>query len=370
MKVNLMKIVVGIAHPAHVHFYKNFIQIMQKKGHKIKIVAKNKDVSINLLNNYGFNFDVISTNMDTGLKRIRNQIEYEYNLYNIVKHFNPDIITGVGGTTASHVSKVTKAKSIIFTDNYLKYDKFITHPWADTIITPTSFSHDLGEKQIKVPSFKELAYLHPDIFSPNSDVYDFMNLKESDRFIVVRFVSFKALHDTNVSGFNEADKIKLVKILSKFAKIFISHEGKLPSELKEYAIRFPPEKIHDALYFADLLVTDSQTMTTEAAILGTPAVRCNDWVGSGNEMVNFIELQNKYGLIYNYSNSNLAIKKCCELLSKKNNKNRYGARCKTLISEKINFTDFLVWLFENYFLYNNKNIQSACIDYINYNLGV
>ncbi|KAF1079010.1 DUF354 domain-containing protein [Methanogenium sp. MK-MG] len=343
-----MRILIGIAHPAHVHFYKNFIWEMEKKGHDIKIVTKNKDVSIALLDNYGFKYEIISTKMATGLKRITNQLEYEYKFYKAAINHNSDIVTGIGGNTASQISKITKAKSIIFTDNYLKYDKYITHPWADTIITPTSFSHNLGKKQIKVPSFKELAYLHPDVFNPNPDIYDLMNFKKTERFVVVRFVSFKALHDKKVSGFSETNKIRLVKEICKYAKVFISCEGNLPHELQDYVIKFPPEKIHDALYFADLLVTDSQTMTTEAAVLGTPAIRCNDWVGSDNEMLNFVELENKYNLIYNFSDSDLAVKKCCELLSNNDTKDIYRKRCEKLTNEKINLTKFLVWFFENY----------------------
>jgi predicted glycosyltransferase len=40
-------------------------------------------------------------------------------------------------------------------------------------------------------------------------------------------------------------------------------------------------------------------MTTEAAVLGTPAIRCNSFVGK-RDMGNFIELEKKYGLIFNF----------------------------------------------------------------------
>ncbi|HII80136.1 MAG TPA: hypothetical protein HA261_07040 [Methanosarcina sp.] len=49
-----MKIIITIDHPADVHFFKNFIWTMQKKGHKIKIAAEKKDISVELLNSYGF----------------------------------------------------------------------------------------------------------------------------------------------------------------------------------------------------------------------------------------------------------------------------------------------------------------------------
>lgn len=363
-----MRIMIQIGHPAHVHFYKNFIWSMQNEGHDILIVCKDKDIAISLLDNYGFNFEVISGKMLNGIGRIKKQFEYEFNTYKIARKFKPNIITGIGGTAASHVSKMIGSKSIIFTDNFLNLDRYLTHPWADVIITPTSFSHNLGPKQIRVSSYKELAYLHPDLFTPNPDIFSFLGIKESEKFVIVRFVSFEAAHDINVSGFNIDDKIRLVKSIQNYAKVFISSEGKLPSELDKFSIKFPPEKIHDAIYYADLLVADSQTMTTEAAILGTPAVRCNDWVSSKNEMLNFIELERKYGLIHNFSNSSLAIEKCCELLNQDNLKEQYRLKSLKLLDEKINLTKFLIWFFE-YYVSNGKYMQDFYTKYIDEHLS-
>ena len=51
-----MNIVVDINHPGHVHFFKNFIWEMEKKGHEILITAVDKDQTFSLLNKYGFNY--------------------------------------------------------------------------------------------------------------------------------------------------------------------------------------------------------------------------------------------------------------------------------------------------------------------------
>ena len=48
---------------------------------------------------------------------------------------------------------------------------------------------------------------------------------------------------------------------------------------------------------------DSQTMATEAALLGTPAIRSNSFVGE-NDMTNFKVLENNYGLLRNVRNYN------------------------------------------------------------------
>lgn len=357
-----MKILITIGHPAHVHFYKIFIWEMQKRGHIIKIAAREKDVSLGLLDAYGLKYDLTAAQKSKGLCIIKEQLSCEHKLYKIAKNFKPDIITGIGGTAAAHVSKLTKSYSIIFTDYPLWYDKFITYPWADIIITPTSFSKYLGKKQLKIESYKELAYLHPIHFVPDEKIFDLMGINKNKRFVIVRFASFDAAHDVGISGFDTKTKLQLVNQIERYAKVFVVSAGELPRELDKYILKVPLEKIHDVLYYADLLVSDSQTMTTEAAVLGTPVVRSNSWVGPKDAM-NFVELEKKYKLVYNFSNPKLAIDKCIQLLNMPNMKKECQKNKEKLISEKIDFTRFLIWLTENH---NKKYIGQMQYDYKKY----
>ena len=51
------------------------------------------------------------------------------------------------------------------------------------------------------------------------------------------------------------------------------------------------------MYFATMLVGDSQTMTTEATLIGVPALKCNTFAG---ELSVPNEIENKYDLCYAY----------------------------------------------------------------------
>ena len=51
-----MKIFIDINHPAHVHYFKNFIKIVTNKGHKVMITARDRDVAIDLLTKYKITF--------------------------------------------------------------------------------------------------------------------------------------------------------------------------------------------------------------------------------------------------------------------------------------------------------------------------
>jgi predicted glycosyltransferase len=105
--------------------------------------------------------------------------------------------------------------------------------------------------------------------------------------------------------------------------------------------------MHDVLYYAKMLVGDSQTMTTEAALLGTPAIRCNTFVGE-HDMGNFIELEQKYGLIFNYDSPAKGIEKALELVGQPGLKAEWARKRERLVNDKIDVTAFMVWFVENF----------------------
>jgi len=47
-----MRVIIDISHPAHVHFFKNFVWAMEKRGHEIIITAGDKEVTLKLLEHY------------------------------------------------------------------------------------------------------------------------------------------------------------------------------------------------------------------------------------------------------------------------------------------------------------------------------
>jgi hypothetical protein len=55
----------------------------------------------------------------------------------------------------------------------------------------------------------------------------------------------------------------------------------------------PPERFHHVLAAADLVVGDSQTVCSEAGVIGTPSLRFNTWVGRHPYQV---ELEERWGL--------------------------------------------------------------------------
>jgi uncharacterized protein len=339
--------------PAQAHFYKNIAKVLQEEGNEVYLLARDYGETKNVLDDLHIEYHLYSKAPDSKSGKILSLPPAVFNAFNYLRKKNVNLITGFGVYDA-FTAKLLRVPAIIFNDSEpaingnsysIQFKLFL--PLVDAIVTPTSFRQDLGEKHIKINSFKELAYLHPKYYEPNSDIFKLLGLENSDEYVLLRFNAFDAVHDLNIKGFSNIDKLALVEKLEKYARVFISSEAKLPRELEPYLIKIPKSRIHDAISFAKLFVTDTQTMTTEAALLGTPTIRCNTFVGN-NDMGNFVDLEKNYHLIYNFSDPYRAIDKAVELIQINELKNQYKEGRKRLLEEKIDIVKFMSCILNDY----------------------
>ncbi|MCX9010313.1 MAG: DUF354 domain-containing protein [Candidatus Methanoperedens sp.] len=337
---------VGVGHPKHVHIWKNVIKNLIKDGHEVKIVAREKDITLNLLDAYGFDYEVVGKNYKGMIKKIYGIFETDFKLYKIVKKFNPDLLL-YGTPYLAQVSKLFNKPHIMLLDTeHANLAYWLSYPFTDVVLTPACFNKHIDtKKQVTFDGYFELAYLHPNYFKPDPDVLKEIGLCNNDKFIIMRFSAWNAHHDIKDRGFS--DKIKAVKSLEKFTNVFISSEGELPDELKKYRLTLPPKKIHHLLYYADLFIGESAPMCTESAILGTPAI----FVSTSRRGYTD-ELESKYDMVYNFHNSydaqENAIDKAIEILQDNDAKDKWIKKKEILINEKIDVTKFLVTFIENY----------------------
>jgi len=345
-----MRILVDIGHPAHVHMFKNMIWTLENDGHEVKITTRDKDVTLNLLDAYRFNYEFLGKHRKKIASKISGAIKTNYSLYKIAKKFKPDILTGASGNFyIAQVSRLIRKPSVIFEDSEPDQSIYwLCEPFATAMCTPVCFKGKLNpKKHIRYNGYKELAYLHPNYFKPDSTILDDLYLDNADSFVILRFVAWQASHDMGRKGLDLETKRKFINELGKYHRVFITSESKLPEEFEKYRITIPAHRIHDLLYYAHMLIGDTQTMTTEAGILGTPAIRCNSFVGK-NDMGNFSELEEKYDLIYSYRDPDKALNKAFDLLKKDNLKREWQKKREKLLSEKIDVTKFMVEFIENY----------------------
>lgn len=339
-----MKILIDIGHPAHVHYFRNLYKILIKKGHKVCVTAKSKDITLKLLDNLSIPYNCTGKNKKRIIGKFLSIIKSDYIILKISLRFKPDLFVSHFSLSASHVGALLNKPVIGFADTeHAKLSIITTAPFTDVILTPSCFNKYLGKKQIRFNGYMELCYLHPNYFTSDPSVLDYLEVKKGEKYIIMRFVSWGASHDRGHSGLSLEMKKKAVKELSKYARVFISSEGELPKDLKQYQIKIPPEKMHDALAFASLFVGEGATMASECAMLGTPVIYVNSL-----EVGSCTEEEKQYNLIYNFRNSNGVLKKAHKLLSIPNLKQEWQKRRQRMLSDKIDVTALMVWFIENY----------------------
>jgi uncharacterized protein len=332
--------------PAQAHTWHYVIKDLLAKGHDVKILAREYGDTISLLKSFGLQYAPFKPK---GARAIRFLmiLEHLQNCYRLSRIFEPSMVIGFGADAAVTAFRLRKP-CIIFTDSEgIPVQNNISKMFSSAIITPGCFMQDLGVKHIFIEGYKEFAYLHPNYFKPNSSIFKELKLDINDKYVIIRINVFDAVHDIGKHGFTDANQIEMVKELEKYAKVFISPEGRLSPELEKYRLPVGASRIHDVLYYSQLLITDTQTMTTEAAILGTPAVRSNNFAGP-KDMGIFVELEKKYDMIYSFPKAEQAIKKALTLIKQPDLKEEWAIKRQKLLSDKIDVTKFMVDFIENY----------------------
>lgn len=333
-----MKILIDINHPGHVHFFKNIIWELQKKGNQVLVTASNKDIALDLLKEYGIKYINIGSYGKSLLSKIINLFVLDIKMLFIVLKFNPNYILGIASARGAHIGWLLRKKVYIFDDTeHAKEQIALYLPFATKVFTPSVFLTNLVKKQVKYNGYHEIAYLHPNWFKPDPQVLDEVGIKQDEVFFIVRFISWRATHDIGHFGFSTEGKEKLISMLEKKGKVFITSEYELPQKFEKYRIKIPYHKIHDLLYYATMYVGEGGTMASEAAILGTPSIFVNTLTAG-----TFQDLEKNYQLMYCFTEECEAMKKIEELLKNKDIKNEWKQKSDKLFINKVDVTNFIL----------------------------
>ena len=342
-----MKVLFKVGHPSHVHFFKNVIWNLESKGHETKIAATDKENVLQLLNAYGFKYEIVGRERLGLARKLINMFKVDYKMYKVAKDFKPDILVGESSMTTAQVSKLVKKPSIIFDDTEHAIEHYLLFaPFADVICTPSCYKRKVNpKKHVKYNGYKELAYLHPNQFKPDTAVLDELNLSKDDKFIIVRFASWNSAHDIADRGFkfkNEQEILDFLSKLENYGTVLMNSEIKLSSKFKKYMLPHLDD-LHSLLYYATLYIGEGATLASEAGVLGTP------WIFVSTRSRGYLDdQQTNYGLGYVISDPKLAMEKAFELLEQNNLKKKWQKKREKLLSEKIDVTKFMTEFIENY----------------------
>jgi uncharacterized protein len=342
-----MRILIDIGHPAHVHLFKNLVHESLKKGNEVLFTIRDKEFERELLKSYRFNFISFGKHYKSLFGKLIGVFKFDLQLLVTSIRFKPDVFLSHGSPYASHIAFITGKPHISLEDTFNFEQIKLYKPFASAILTADYPHPPVGKYEIRYSGYHELSYLHPNVFRPSETVLLTLNLKPREKFVILRFISWSASHDLGHKGISFDNKLRIVKEFSKLAKVFISSEKPLPTELEKYHIPIAPEQIHDAIAFSSLMFGESATMTSEAAVLGVPGIYLDN---TGRYYTK--EQEEKYGLVYNYTESEKdqisAIEKGIEILSGDEIRKNWQLKRVQLLADKIDVSAFLLWFVENF----------------------
>lgn len=292
-----MRLLFDLGHPAHVHLFRNLIRRVRNEGGESLVATRDKDVTVRLCEAYGITQNVLSKAYSgSTLSGINELLVRTFKLLALAVKFKPDALLGTSFSIGT-VGRLTNRPSFQFEEDdasVIPLFSKVVYPTCSYIVTPDCLRHeDYGKKHLTYPGYHELAYLHPDHFTPDPEVPRSIGIDPEKPFFLLRFVSLKAHHDEKAKGIPFDAARSLVHMLSQRGRVLITSEGTLHEEFRPYQFPLPPERFHDVLAFSSMCIGDSQTVAAEAAVLGIPNIRCNTFVGR----ISYLEeLEKTYGL--------------------------------------------------------------------------
>ena len=341
-----------ISHPAHFHLFKNTIRAIQADGHKAVVVIRPKDVLEELCQEAGLEYIKISERSRTAGKvgMALSLIKKTWEVGKIARRCKPDLMIGSDGVI-SYVGKLYHIPSFDCDEDDAEATPLFAkmfYPFFTGVISPTICSvGKWSDKQIGHHSYHELAYLHPSHFQPDPSKLQEYGIPLDKPFYLIRFAQLTAHHDTGIHGIDTPTALRLVQMLEEKGNIFITSERPLEPELEPYRIHIQPIDIHHIMAYADLFVGDSQTMAAEAGVLGTPFVRLNDFSG---RLAYLNEIEDVYQLGFSHKSADIEgfFQSIQRWLDTPDRKALCAQRRDRMLSEKIDYAQFLTWFIEEY----------------------
>lgn len=335
-----MRVLVEILHPAHVHFFRNAISEWTRRGDEVLVLSREKDVANDLLRAYQIPFESISRLGKSKLSLLSEMLVRDTKMLLRARSFRPDVFVGIMGVTIAQVAPLLGKPAVVFYDTEnAKLTNRVVYPLAHSVCTPECYAVKVNGHHVRYPSYHELAYLHPSRFTPDPEIVRAAGVDPESPYFLLRFVSWQASHDVGEKGFTLEMKQELAKSLSARGRVLISSEKPLPRDLEAYRFVAPPEHMHHFIAKSRMLIGESATMASEAAVLGVPAFYIAD-TGRGYTD----EQERRYGLVFNYKckDAALAFEKAHSLLEDDDFPRRVRAGHAKLMSERLDATAWLL----------------------------
>ena len=290
-----MKVLIDAVHPADVWTLGAVEDRLLANGEETLWLSRpGKDSVVELIEARHRPHVPASTAGTSMLGLARELVVRDWRAWRTVRRFRPDVVL-TRSPAGVHAARLTRTPVMYDTDDghVAGFLYYVAGPLANIIASPSATEKNYGRQHRRYQGYKELFYLHPSRFTPDPAIRHELGLAPSERFHVLRLTAFTASHDVSEAGMSRAQIDRVIELMSTTGTVLISSEAALPPDLADRRIPTPAHRFHHVLAAADVVVGDSQTVCSEAGVIGTPSLRFNTWAGRHPYQV---ELEERWGL--------------------------------------------------------------------------
>ena len=287
-----------ISHPVQALMLRPVIEALRSEGFAARVFARDKDVTLGLLEGFGIKASTLAKRRRGLVGAAVELVTREARLLRLALAERPAAIIGTS-VHAARVGRLSGALSVVINDDdaaAVPLFARLAYPLADLIVKPACLDFENHPRQVTYRGNQQLFYLHPARFQPDPAIRSELGLGATEPFGVVRLSALDAHHDTGVRGIGRSLLQTIGNQLPEDLVVFASLEKAQDLPGRWRLMRLPPERLHHALAAAEFFIGDGQTMTAEAAVLGTPALRLNDFVGR----ISYLKELENYGLAFGF----------------------------------------------------------------------
>jgi uncharacterized protein len=272
----MSRVFIDICHPADVHFFRHIINHLREKGHDVLVIARPKDVTIQLLEEFGIPFEMLGTHYSSIMMKAFHLLKRNWLIRRRMREFKPDLVMGFASPYAAQMAWISRIPCITFNDTERAFlGNTATHPFTKYLVCPEYSRFGPKKKGLRFKGIFEQLYLSDRYFSPDPTIRERLGVGKDEHYSVVRTVAWDAAHDTYPHYLNLEETQNILGKFSTFGKVFISSEMKLPDEFHDYLLPTHPSEFHHVLAGASLCVSEGAKTAAEASILGVPTILMN-----------------------------------------------------------------------------------------------
>ncbi len=268
-----MKIIVDIIHPAHINFFKNALRILKfeyEVDYTLFVLPRPSVVPIIQKEYREIPFTSIGKYRSSLAGKIFCLIQRTMLIMKHLKDVDFDVVTSCGSYGIAQAAYFLRKPSVIFADDIeYKFALYSFIHFATRLVTPFQLK---GKKTRKYRGFKELAYLHPNYFTPNEEVLVEYGLEPS-KYVFIREVSNSSLNYSNLIQGQLASVCHYLRDID--LEVVLSLENKaLTNSFESQCIilKEPVSDIHSLMHFASLTISSGDSMARESCLVGTPSI--------------------------------------------------------------------------------------------------